>query len=91
MTITLSATVGTWVLPSVARRFGPCVTRGFQQGRHEQQPLDCEADPYLAPKGTFGNITLTDRETVFDSGVRDRSYQLALGYDLTPAQLSCSG
>ena len=44
-----------------------------------------EANAYRAPKGTFGNITLADRETVFDSGVRDRSYQLALGYELTPA------
>src|SRR5437773_101220 len=61
----------------LAARFGRFGIRGSAAYR--------EADPYRAPKGTFGNITLADRETVFDSGVRDRSYQLALGYELTHA------
>lgn len=42
-----------------------------------------DAEEYRAPSGTFGNITLAERELVHDSGVRDRSYRLALGYDLT--------
>lgn len=41
-----------------------------------------EADDYTSPKGTFGDITLADDTRVFDSGIRDRSYRLALGYDL---------
>jgi hemoglobin/transferrin/lactoferrin receptor protein len=42
-----------------------------------------EADDYAAPNGRFGNITLADDTRVFDSGIRDRSYRLALGYDLS--------
>jgi hemoglobin/transferrin/lactoferrin receptor protein len=43
-----------------------------------------DADEYLAPTGTFGNITLNERVLVHDSGVRDRSNELALSYDITP-------
>src|SRR5262245_56107880 len=41
-----------------------------------------DANAYRAASGSFGNITLSDRETVFDSGIRDQSYSLMLGYDL---------
>jgi hemoglobin/transferrin/lactoferrin receptor protein len=41
-----------------------------------------EAEDYTAPGGTFGNITLADETRVFDSGIRDRSYRVAFGYDL---------
>ncbi|MGH7694320.1 MAG: TonB-dependent receptor plug domain-containing protein, partial [Gemmatimonadaceae bacterium] len=40
-----------------------------------------ESDPYRAPAGTFGNITLNDDVLVRDSGIRDRSYDFALSYD----------
>lgn len=40
-----------------------------------------ESDPYRAPSGTFGNITLDDDVRVRDSGIRDRSYDFALSYD----------
>ena len=43
-----------------------------------------EAEDYVAPKGSFGNITLGDEYRVFDSGIRDRSYRLATTYHLTP-------
>jgi hemoglobin/transferrin/lactoferrin receptor protein len=42
-----------------------------------------EAEDYLAPKGSFGDITLNQDVLVRDSGVRDRSYRVGLGYDLT--------
>ena len=45
-----------------------------------------ESDPYKAPKGSFGNITLDDDVLVNDSGVRDRSYDAALAYDVAPNQ-----
>lgn len=35
-----------------------------------------ESEPYRAPAGTFGDITLEDRELVHDSGIRDRSFEL---------------
>ena len=41
-----------------------------------------DAADYQAPKGKFGNINLTDETRVFDSGVRDQSYNLAGEYDL---------
>src|SRR5688572_2170974 len=44
-----------------------------------------EADDYTSPNGTFGDITLAGDTRVFDSGIRDRSYRLALGYDLGAA------
>jgi outer membrane receptor protein involved in Fe transport len=40
-----------------------------------------ESDPYRAPSGTFGDITLDDDVRVRDSGVRDRSYNFALSYN----------
>src|SRR5436190_2813017 len=42
-----------------------------------------EAQPYKAPGGSFGDITLPRETQVFDSGIRDRSYRASLGYDLT--------
>ena len=39
-----------------------------------------ESDPYHAPAGTFGNITLEKREPVFDSGIRDRSYDVSSSF-----------
>ncbi len=44
------------------------------------------ADPYEAPAGTFGAITLNDATVVHDTGVKDRSGDLRLGWDLTPDQ-----
>jgi hemoglobin/transferrin/lactoferrin receptor protein len=37
---------------------------------------------YRAPSGTFGNINLAEKTPVFDSGIRDRSADLALAFDL---------
>jgi hemoglobin/transferrin/lactoferrin receptor protein len=37
---------------------------------------------YVAPAGRFGEITLANDALVHDSGVRDRSYRVALSYDL---------
>lgn len=39
-----------------------------------------KAADYTAPAGTFGNITLTEDSTVRDSGVKDNSLNLFLGY-----------
>jgi hemoglobin/transferrin/lactoferrin receptor protein len=41
-----------------------------------------EAGDYVAPKGSFGDITLAQDTRVFDSGIRDRSWRLALAYDV---------
>lgn len=41
---------------------------------------------YTAPSGSFGNLTLSQRERVFDSGVRDGSYGGTVSYDLTSRQ-----
>ena len=41
---------------------------------------------YTAPSGSFGNLTLSQRERVFDSGVRDGSYGGTVSYDLTSKQ-----
>jgi outer membrane receptor protein involved in Fe transport len=41
-----------------------------------------ESEPYRAPAGTFGNITLPTEELVYDSGIRDRSYDLFSSFDL---------
>jgi hemoglobin/transferrin/lactoferrin receptor protein len=41
---------------------------------------------YTAPSGTFGSLTLNERERVFDSGVRDGSVGGMLTYDLAPRQ-----
>ncbi len=40
-----------------------------------------ESDPYRAPSGSFGNITLNHDVLVRDSGIRDRSYDVALSFD----------
>jgi outer membrane receptor protein involved in Fe transport len=51
-----------------------------------------EAQPYKAPGGSFGDITLPRETQVFDTGIRDRSYRASLGYDLTPtSQLYARG
>lgn len=42
-----------------------------------------QSKPYRAPAGTFGNINLPDDELVYDSGIRDRSYDLFSSFDLT--------
>ncbi|MDZ4673736.1 MAG: TonB-dependent receptor [Gemmatimonadota bacterium] len=39
-----------------------------------------DADPYQAPKGTFGNVTLNTPVRVEDSGVQDANYHAELGY-----------
>jgi hemoglobin/transferrin/lactoferrin receptor protein len=41
-----------------------------------------EARDYRAPKGSFGNVTLNESVDVFDSGIRDRSYQASAKYEL---------
>jgi len=41
-----------------------------------------DADDYMAPSGSFGNITLDQETPVNDSGVRDNSFNLFLGYRL---------
>lgn len=43
-----------------------------------------DADPYAAPAGSFGAITLAADTTVFDTGVRDHSIEGYLAYDLAP-------
>jgi outer membrane receptor protein involved in Fe transport len=43
-----------------------------------------EAQPYDAPGGSFGDITLPRTTQVFDTGIRDGAYRASLGYDLTP-------
>lgn len=44
-----------------------------------------DARDYMAPAGSFGNIRLAEDTRVNDSGVRDRSYRVALGYDIAPS------
>ena len=41
------------------------------------------ADPYRAPAGTYGDITLADDVTVNDTGVEDRSADVRLGWDIS--------
>lgn len=41
-----------------------------------------ETDPYEAPSGTFGDITLARDVKVQDTGVRDLSYNASAGWDL---------
>jgi hemoglobin/transferrin/lactoferrin receptor protein len=40
-----------------------------------------EADPYAAPEGSFGNVSLGGRTLVHDTGVRDWNGSLDLGID----------
>ena len=40
-----------------------------------------EADPYLAPGGTFGEIELEDETTVLNSGVTDRALDVRFGWE----------
>lgn len=44
------------------------------------------ADPYLSPSGTFGNVTLHQPVRVEDSGVQDANYHAEVGYG--PSTLS---
>ncbi len=39
-----------------------------------------DASPYLAPKGSFGNVTLEAPVRVEDSGVQDANYHAEIGY-----------
>jgi hemoglobin/transferrin/lactoferrin receptor protein len=41
-------------------------------------------DPYLAPAGSFGDITLGNEVTVNGSGIEDRSLDLRMGWAFTP-------
>lgn len=45
-----------------------------------------ESSPYVAPSGTFGNITLAEPVLVNETGVRDRSFDLTAGWDMRPNQ-----
>jgi len=40
-----------------------------------------EADAYMAPSGTFGNITLADQTLVMDTGVEDRAMDVRFGWE----------
>jgi hemoglobin/transferrin/lactoferrin receptor protein len=40
-----------------------------------------DAGTYVAPSGSFGNITLDDETEVRDTGVEDKSFDLRLGFD----------
>lgn len=42
-----------------------------------------DADPYSAPAGSFGDITLADKTPVFDTGVRDASANVYGSFDLS--------
>ncbi len=52
-------------------RFGFAVNGSFR-----------DADPYEAPAGSYGNITLTNDTKVLDSGVRDQNYTVRTSYRL---------
>lgn len=41
------------------------------------------AQPYTAPAGSFGDITLPTDTTVFETGVQDESYRLGVGVDVS--------
>ncbi|MES2306425.1 MAG: TonB-dependent receptor [Gemmatimonadota bacterium] len=41
-----------------------------------------DADDYLAPAGSFGNLTLGATQRVNDAGVRDQNYGAKLSYDV---------
>ena len=41
-----------------------------------------DSEPYRAPAGNFGNVTLAESELVHDSGIRDRSYDLFSSFDV---------
>jgi hemoglobin/transferrin/lactoferrin receptor protein len=66
---------GTVNAPSgnVAARFGRFALRAGAAYR--------DSEPYRAPPGSFGNITLEKSELVNDSGARDRSYDLFSSFD----------
>ncbi len=57
-----------------AGRFGFRATAAFR-----------DADAYMAPSGSFGDITLDERVLVNDSGIRDQSYDLSASFDFTRA------
>lgn len=40
------------------------------------------SEPYRAPAGTFGSITLAESELVHDSGIRDRSHDLFSSFEV---------
>ena len=60
---------------SLAQRVGRL---GYRLSGSFRQSAD-----YTAPSGSFGNLTLSQRERVFDSGVTDGSYGGTVSYDLT--------
>ena len=80
---------------SIAYRYGsagkessPNVTLAGRRGRVAVR-LNAgyrDAEAYRAPAGTFGNITFDDDVRVHDSGVRDRSHDATLSFDVSSAQ-----
>ncbi len=66
------------VVGSVAGKFGDLTVRARGSYR--------DTDPYSAPAGSFGNITLANDVRVEDSGVQDESFDGYLGYDLSSGQ-----
>lgn len=45
-----------------------------------------DTDPYDAPAGSFGDVTLDEDTRVHDTGVRDQTQSLLAGWDLTNTQ-----
>ena len=45
-----------------------------------------DTDPYDAPAGRFGDVSLDDATRVNDSGVRDQTQSVVAGFDLTSRQ-----
>lgn len=66
------------VTGSLAGRFGDLTVRARGSYRN--------TDPYRAPAGSFGNITLANGVRVEDSGVQDESFDGYLGYGLASGQ-----
>ena len=54
---------------------------------YQLQASTREAEDWEAAKGTFGNITLEEEATVFDSGVEDDHLALDLSYQVTDQQV----
>lgn len=44
-----------------------------------------ESEPYRAPAGSFGDITLDERTLINDSGIRDQSYNVGASFNLNRA------
>jgi hemoglobin/transferrin/lactoferrin receptor protein len=45
-----------------------------------------QSNPYSAPAGSYGNVTLPTKQRVNDTGVDDQAYSALVAYDLTSTQ-----